>query len=196
MLPWAPYATRVSLSQSVKWGNKTALLWGCTGAETRLETGPGSARFQHHFTGSAAPRRRLRVRIALSSPRKHPRPAKSGPREQKSQACWEKPAVLAVAGHQSPAGASRGGSPAWLGQHVPACPGRAGGHGHARWQWAWQDIPEHIPPLWAWLSLPAEPQVNGRASVWGPAAPEPRGPVRGLPLLRVFSHLEAGKTPA
>lgn len=92
---------------------------------------------------------------------------------------------------QSCGGQERRPSP--LCRHVPACPGRAGGHGYARRQRERRDIPGHMPALWAWLSPPEEPQVSGRDSMWGSNAPEPGGLVRGLPLVGALSHPQAAK---
>lgn len=142
----------------------------------RLETGPGSARFQHHFSGPAAPRQRLRACT-------HVPPERSVRAE--TQACWGKQAVLTFAGHQSPAGASKGRSTAWLGRHVPACRGRAGGHGAGQ---VATDKPAGSGCGGTFLSTfhrsglgCPHPRATGecRGRVCGPGAPESGGPVRG-----------------
>lgn len=79
-----------------------------------------------------------------------------------------------LTGHWSPVGATTRQQPARRGRHVPACPGRADGYGHALWWWVCQDIPEHNLLLWAQQAPPTEPEVSGRGKAckgpWGPGA--------------------------
>lgn len=82
-----------------------------------------------------------------------------------------------VKGRCGPALATRApwGRGAAAAQHVPACPSTAGGHGHACWHPVRQDIPGHIPLLWAGCPHPrSQGEWQGRCA-WGPGA-EPQRP--------------------
>lgn len=82
-------------------------------------------------------------------------------------------ATLAQPGYRGPTGETAGGGRQGSASMSQRARHRAGGHGHACWRRARQDIPGHIPPLWARPPLPAEPRLSGRDAVWAPGAPEP-----------------------
>lgn len=92
---------------------------------------------------------------------------------QSSQACWETQGQTGPSRVLGPTGVRAGGGQRGSASVSQRARRRAGGHGHARWQQAQQDIPGHIPPLWARPPLPTEPGLSGRNAVWAPGAPKP-----------------------